>query len=135
MITVVILSILATVALPMYLRQVRESRRTDARTALMDLAGREERYYATNNSYSSSASALGYPSFPVTVGSGYYQIAAPTLPDPNATAPSFLITATPVAGKGQDQDTTCASFTVESTGKQSAKDSSGNDQSSTCWGQ
>jgi Tfp pilus assembly protein PilE len=71
----------------------------------------------------------------VTVGSGYYQIAAPTLPDPNATAPSFLITATPVAGKGQDQDTTCASFTVESTGKQSAKDSSGNDQSSTCWGQ
>jgi type IV pilus assembly protein PilE len=137
MMTIVILSILVSIALPMYLRQVRESRRTDARTALMDLAGREERYYATNNNYSNSASALGYGSlsWPVSVGSGFYTIAQPTIPDPNATAPSFAIVASPVAGKGQDRDTTCASFTIESTGKQSALDSSGADQSSTCWGQ
>jgi type IV pilus assembly protein PilE len=100
----------------------------------MDLAGREERFYATNSKYTSTATDLGYSAWG-SVGSGYYTLATPSVPDPNVAAPSFLITATPVAGKGQDKDSTCASFTVESTGKQSAQDSSGTDQSATCWGQ
>ena len=136
MMTVVIVTILLTVAIPVYIHQIRESRRTDARTALSDLAGREEGYFATNNAYTNSVANLGYTgSWPVTVGSGYYQITKPTLPDPGVAAPSFAITAVPIAGKGQDQDTTCASFTIESTGKQSAKDSSGADQTAVCWGQ
>jgi type IV pilus assembly protein PilE len=132
MITVVILTILLSIAVPLYLHQIRESRRTDARSALLDLASREERYYATNNVYTNSASALGYTTWPQTVGSGYYQIASPTIVPATGAAPaSFSLTATPVAGAGQDQDSDCTSFTVDSTGQESA---TGADPS-VCWGQ
>ena len=132
MITVVIVAILASIAFPLYLHQIRESRRTDARSALSDLASREERYYAINNAYTNVATNLGYTSWPQTVGSGYYQIAQPTIASATTTAPaSFSITATPIAGKGQDQDADCTSFTVTSTGQESATGNS----SSTCWGQ
>ncbi|HXS20597.1 MAG TPA: type IV pilin protein [Steroidobacteraceae bacterium] len=136
MITVVIATILLSVAIPMYLHQLRESRRTDARSALMDLAAREERYFATNSAYATTASSLGYQGWgsSYTVGNGgYYYIQSPPPVNNGTTPPSFSFTALPVSGHGQDQDTVCASFTVDSTGKQSSKDGSGNDTSSTCW--
>ena len=42
MVTLVVAAILATIAIPAYQNQIRESRRTEAKTALLDLAGREE---------------------------------------------------------------------------------------------
>ena len=63
----------------------------------------------------------------MTVGDGYYTV---TVTGPPTT---FTVKATPVAGKGQDKDSSCASFTVDQTGKQSALDTSGNDTSTTCW--
>lgn len=133
MIVVVIATILAGIAIPMYLGQVRESRRTEARNYLVELAAREERYFATQNAYTDVAGNLGYGSWGGAVGAGYYSISKPTVPDPNITAPSYSLTAVPVASKGQDKDTACASFTVESNGKRTALDSSGNDNSSVCW--
>ncbi len=136
MITVVIATILLSVAIPMYLHQLRESRRTDARSALMDLAAREERYFSTNSAYTPTATSLGYQGWgsSYTVGNGgYYYIQSPPSVSNTATPPSFSFTALPVSGHGQDQDTVCASFTVDSTGKQSSQDNSGNDTSSTCW--
>lgn len=138
MIVVVIATILATIALPMYLGQLRESRRTEARNYLVELAAREERYFATQNAYTNGASNMGYASWGSgnPVGSGYYYINQPTVPDPNAPAgspASYSLTAKPEAGKGQDADTKCQSFTIESNGTRSAKDSSNNDSSATCW--
>jgi type IV pilus assembly protein PilE len=139
MIVVVIATILLTIAFPIYLGQLRESRRTDARDALVDLAAREERYFATQNSYTPTAANLGYPGFGSgnPVGSGYYYISSPlSVPDPLAPAgspPSYSITAVPVPGKGQDKDTACASFTIESNGKRTALNSGGTDNSPTCW--
>lgn len=136
MIVVVIVAILLIVAIPTYLNQMRESRRTEARNYLVELASREERYYATQNAYTGTASNLGYAGFGSgnPVGSGYYYISTPTIPDPNnASQPSFSLTALPVTGKGQDQDTYCASFTVESNGKRTALNSGGTDDSSYCW--
>ncbi len=134
MIVVVIVAVLLIVAIPTYLNQMRESRRTEARNYLVELASREERYYATQNAYTSTASNLGYAGFGPgnPVGSGYYYISV-TVPDPNITAPSYLLTATPVAGKGQDKDSYCASFTVESNGKRTALNSASADDSSYCW--
>ncbi len=139
MITVLVLAILSVIAIPIYEHQIAESRRTDARTAVLELAAREERYYATNNAYTDIPADLGYGTaqspvqWPVTVGSGYYEVTA-TVPDPNIAAPSFLITAVPVPGGTQAQeDTSCASFTVDSTGAQAATDSSGSSSTSTCW--
>lgn len=136
MIVVVIVAVLLIVAVPTYLSQMRESRRTEARDYLVELASREERYYATQNAYTSTASNLGYAGFGSgnPVGSGYYYINTPTIPDPNnASQPSFSLTAVPVPGKGQDKDTYCASFTVESNGKRTALNSAGADDSSYCW--
>ena len=142
MVVVVIASILVTIAIPMYTAQVQQSRRTDARTALLDLAGREERYLSTNGAiYSILTTDLGYPAgaFPANVGpDNYYQltVCSPAANcDPNANpppAPSYYITATPVAGTSQAGDAQCTSFSVDSTGQQF---STGTLPSQQCWAQ
>ena len=137
MITVVIATILLSIAIPLYLHQIRESRRTDARSALLELAAREERYFDTNSAYTGTAGSLGYSGFGSTypVGNGqYYYIASPITFDNSANPPTFTLEADPISGKGQDQDTDCAKFLVDSKGDQTAKNSTGGDTSTTCWG-
>jgi len=135
MVTVLILSLLATIAIPSYQSQVRKSRRTEAKTALLDLAGREERYLAANNHYSLVAADLGYAGsgWPVSVGSGYYQVNAPTGNTVGSTTvlPAFTITATAIGT--QLRDTTCKTFQVDQTGTQTSTDASGADSTATCW--
>ena len=141
MVVVVIATILVSIAVPSYMSQIRESRRTDARTALLDLAGREESYNASMNAYTNVAANLGYAAFPATIGSGYYQITvvcvaaygAALACDPNAnapTGPSYYLTATPVAGSSQASDGQCTSFSVDSLGNQF---STGTATTQTCW--
>jgi type IV pilus assembly protein PilE len=133
--TMVIVGVLASIAVPAYTSQTRKSRRTDARAALLDLAAREERLFSTTNAYSATPADLGYgaagATFPMNVGSGYYSVAITVVAGPPAT---FTITASPVAGQGQEKDTQCASFTVVQSGRQSALNSAGTDVSSACWG-
>jgi type IV pilus assembly protein PilE len=129
MVVVVIASILLAVAVPSYISQIRQSRRTDARTAVLDLAGREERYFSTNSSsYTNAAANLGYAGFgnPAgIVGSGYYYInnpvCTPACAPSGAAAPSFSVIVLPVPGTSQAQDTACQGFAVDSTGEQWAK--------------
>jgi type IV pilus assembly protein PilE len=135
MIVVVIGAILISIAIPLYLHQIRESRRTDARSALLDLAAREERYFDTNNAYSSTANTLGYSGFgsAYPVGNGdYYYIDVPTVNN-SATPPTFSLEAQPITGKGQDLDSDCASFTVTSAGQQSSLNSASVSSTSICW--
>jgi len=137
MITVVIATILLSIAIPLYLHQIRESRRTDARSALLDLAAREERYFDTNNAYSNTASQLGYSGFGAgyPVGSGqYYYIDTPTVNN-GATPPTFTLEAQPIPGKGQDLDSDCQAFYVDSKGDETATNSAAAANNSTCWGQ
>ncbi|MDZ7748178.1 MAG: type IV pilin protein [Halofilum sp. (in: g-proteobacteria)] len=49
MIVVVIIGILATIAYPTYQSQVRESRRTEGKSALQEAMNRQERHYTTDN--------------------------------------------------------------------------------------
>jgi type IV pilus assembly protein PilE len=131
----VIVAILASIAIPTYTSQVRRSRRTEARTALLDVASREERLFSTTTAYSNTPSDIGYgasgSTFPLAIGSGYYNVSVTVVAGPPA---GFTVTATPVTGKGQDKDTQCASFSVDEAGRQTSKDSSSNDSTSTCWG-
>ena len=135
MVAVLIVGILTSIALPAYNGQIRRSRRTEARTALLDLAAREERFMAANNTYTADPAALGYTAFDVPVSNGYYQLATPTnISGGTATAPAtFRLTATPVTGKGQDKDRDCASFVVDQTGMRTAKNSGNTDNTDTCW--
>jgi type IV pilus assembly protein PilE len=141
MIVVVIATILLGIAVPSYMSQIRKSRRTEAKTALLDLATREERYFSTNGAaYSANAGFMGYTGWNIPVGSGYYTLAAPVVCPGGAgcaagAPPSYTLQAVPVAGTSQQGDTTCQSFTVSSTGQQQAFDSANADQTPICWGQ
>jgi type IV pilus assembly protein PilE len=129
MITVGIVAILATIATVAYTSQTQKSRRTDARSAILDLAGREEKLFTTTNAYSGTPSDLGYAPvgtpFPVTVGSGYYTVTV-AVPNPPV---SYLITAT--ATGTQVNDTACTTLSVDQLGNQT---STGTGTASTCWG-
>jgi type IV pilus assembly protein PilE len=131
MVTVAIVAILATIATASYTSQIRKSRRTDARSAVLDLAGREEKLFSTTNAYSQTGSDLGYGAFPLNIGSGYYSInvVSPDPAQPVATQPNYLITATAI--NAQAADLQCTSLSVDQTGKQT---SVGTATVATCWG-
>jgi type IV pilus assembly protein PilE len=130
-VTMAILGILTTIALAAYTSEVQKSRRTDARSALLDLAGREEKLFSVANAYSASPSDLGYGAgaWPITVGSGYYQVTV-LAPDPNqgGAAGTYLITATTYGT--QVNDTTCASLSVNQLGAQTSSPAA---NAVTCW--
>jgi type IV pilus assembly protein PilE len=149
MIVVVIASILLAVAVPAYTSSLRKSRRSDAKTALLDLAGREERYLSTNPAgYSANPADLGLPGIGVAnpIGtSQYYYIsvicvtaagAAAACNTPAAAStlagPAFVITALPMAGTTQQGDAQCTSFSVDSGGQQFAQ---GTLTAAQCWAQ
>jgi type IV pilus assembly protein PilE len=138
MVVVTIASILFAIAVPSYVTFIRQSRRTEAKTAVLDLAGREERYLSTNPAaYTTVPGNLGYAAFGIPIGSGYYSLAVCTVPPaascpPSAiaTAPAYTVTATPVAGQSQANDAQCTSFSVDSAGQQFA---TGNQTAAFCW--
>jgi type IV pilus assembly protein PilE len=134
MIVVTIATILAVIAIPSYNNQVRKSRRTEAKTAIMDLAAREERYYATQNVYSNDGVALQYgAAFPVSTGT-YYTITVNQLTQPTPTLPgTYTLWVVPAAGSPQLNDTSCQKFIVDQTGKQTSLDNTGTDSTTTCW--
>jgi type IV pilus assembly protein PilE len=130
MIVVAIVGILAAIAFTLYSAQVQKARRTDARTAVLDLAGREERFFSVANNYSQTPTDVGYGGvFPQVVGSGYYTINVTV--GPAGAPPSYVITATAI--NQQIADSSCASFSINQLGKQSSLDSGGADSTAVCW--
>ena len=132
-VTMLIVAILSSIAFSMYQRSIIETRRTQAKTALMDLASREQKLYATTNLYSTNPADLGYSGskFPMLVGDGYYQVAVSVVPATVTVPASFSLTATPVGS--QTDDTECASFGLNSLGQQTATNAAGQNTASSCW--
>ena len=132
MMVVAIASVLLAIAFPSYMTFIRQSRRTEAKTTVLDLAGREERFLSTNPAaYTQVPANLGYTgAWPIVIGNGYYQVtvcspaAVACAPNPPA-APSYSILATPVAGQSQVNDAPCTSFSVDSSGRQYATGTGG----------
>jgi type IV pilus assembly protein PilE len=131
MIVVAIAAILVSIAATAYTSEIRKSRRTDARNALLDIAAREERYLSVSNSYSANATDVGYSGvWPQNVTNNYYQVsvsAPDTVNQPN-TAVSFIATATAI--NAQASDTACTSLSVNQLGVQT---STGSGTAATCW--
>ena len=113
MVTVAIVGILASIAMPSYQAYVQKSRRTSATSALLDLASREAQYYSTNNVYTATMTTLGYASNSVATPSStsnYY-----TLTLAQTTTGNFTGTATPVTGSSQASDS-CGTYTITNFG-------------------
>ncbi len=137
-VAIAVVGILTVMAMSSYQTSVMHSRRTEAKTALNDIASREQRYFSVTNSYTSNPEALGYSStltsFGTTflVGSGYYYLSVPTVTAAAAGTPaSFTATATVVPGTSQAKDTGCTSFSVDSLGNYTS--TPGTATSPPCW--
>lgn len=123
LIVVVIIAILAAIALPSYRQYGVRAHRTDAQRALMDLAGRQERYYYSNNAYADSLNELAANS---SIGGTYYTVSVAS-----ASSTDFTVTATAVGTQKRDDDL-CQTLSLDRAGVQQSTGSTTNAPS--CWG-
>lgn len=101
MIVVAIIGILATIAYPSYQDSIKKGRRSSAQSYLMDIVQRQQQYLLDQRSYAASAATLGLTT-PADISS-FYTI---TISAPAGTPPTFIATATPIAGSAQGGDAT-----------------------------
>jgi type IV pilus assembly protein PilE len=134
MIVVAIIGILAGVAYPSYLEQVRKSNRSDAKIALSDVAQRLQRCFTAHSTYKPTTagtcdvvdqvtSAAG-----ITSTEGFYVVKLDSADHQVAT---YLLKATPIAGQRQAQDK-CTLFTLNQAGVKKAYKGS-TDITDECW--
>lgn len=107
MVAVAIAAIIAVVAIPSYQSHVVKGSRAAAQAFMLDVENREKQYLLDARSYTNSLTTLGVTT-PVDV-SKYYTVTISVV----ATPPSFIITATPIAGTRQADDGT---LTLNSSG-------------------
>lgn len=127
MITVAIVAILASLAYPSYISQITKTHRADGKAALMDAAAREERFFADNNTYTTTMTALGYTASPMASPDRHYTVAAAAGPTADI-ASSYVLTATPQGG--QADDAICMNLTLNNQG---VKGISGSGDVGDCW--
>ena len=129
LVVIVIVAMMASASVPSYRRYVLRAHRVEAKTALLNLATAQERFYLQNNGYAGhSALATAPPDglgLPGTTGNGWYTIAITAA---NATA--FSATATAAGAQTADGD--CTTFTIDSLGVRGATERGGT-PSTTCW--
>ena len=116
MITVAVIGILASIAYPSYIAQVRKSRRADAQAALMNIATRQQQMLLDTRSYAATVAALNI-TLPVSFSQNY----TVTITVGTATVPTFTATATPSGSQASDA---CGALSL---------DQSGTKLPSTCW--
>jgi type IV pilus assembly protein PilE len=124
MIVVLVIAILAAIALSGYQKQVRKSRRAEAKQALADLSLRQEKFRSNSTTYATCDGLLSPSTCNGFNGTlTYYDVAitfpsSGTCPVASGTGPnkgnanSFIITATPKSGSDQAADTACASMVL-----------------------
>ena len=126
MIVVVIVGILAAIAYPNYQESVRKSRRSDAKTALSDLAARQEQYFNDNKTYTDNPTTLDAKfKGKTTTEQGFYNITI-AAGGTGSLVSSYQITATAIGI--QASDTKCATLTYASSGSKGSTPAGGS-----CW--
>lgn len=112
-ITIAIIAIISSIALPSYNKQITKSRRSDGRIALQSIALAQERFFTINGHYTEAINDLDLHSTLSQNKSeaGYYQISI-KLHSNN----SYTLTATPAIDSAQSQDEFCTSITLTDLG-------------------
>ena len=104
MVVVVIVAIIASIAYPSYQDQIRKTRRSDAKAALMDAAAKMERHYTQFGRFSGTIANSGIPA---TSPENFYNIAATVT---GATSQTFTLTATRAGSQVGDD---CGNYTID----------------------
>lgn len=130
MIVMVVVTILASVTLPSYRSHALRVHRVEAKSALLNLAATQEKFYLENNTYATDAQLTGSPpdglGLSATTENGWYTIAIAN----GANAAGFSATATATGAQTADGD--CATFTINQLGQKTATKSGGS-ASTVCW--
>lgn len=108
MIVMVIISVLASIAIPSWTAMVQKSRRSDAVNILLLAQVEQEKYRANNTTYASSMSDLGLSTYD-SADREHYRVTVQS-----ASATAYLITAAP--NGAQSGDTECGTFAIRQTG-------------------
>ena len=130
MIVIVVVAILASIAVPSYRQYVLRSHRVEAKTALLNLAAAQEKFYLVNNDYAESGELTTAPPAGLglsgTTENGWYTVAITA-----SSATAFTATATATGTQTADND--CRVFSINSQGVRTASNSSSGDSTNTCW--
>ncbi|MCY7354814.1 MAG: prepilin-type N-terminal cleavage/methylation domain-containing protein [Lysobacter sp.] len=126
MVVVAVVAILASIALPAYQDSIRKGRRGQAKSDLVELAQRAERFRTINNTYVGFALSTAEARSPRTGPTPFYGLALS-----NQTATTFTLTATPVAASGQARDSLCMNLSVNQLGQKQASADATN--ANRCW--
>ncbi len=122
-IVIIVVGILAAIAIPSYRQYVLRSHRAEGKTALLNLAAAQEKFYLQNNTYATNALLTTAPpaglGFNATTKNGWY-----TLSITGGDTTGYTATAT--ATGAQAADSTCATLTVNQVGVRTATTAS-------CW--
>jgi len=110
MIAVAVIGILAAIAYPSYIDQVRKSRRAEAQAILMHVGARQQQMLLDTRSYAATTDALNV-TVPDTVQRNY----TISLTVGTTAVPTFTATATPVAASAQAADA-CGALSITQTG-------------------
>lgn len=136
MIVVAIIAILAAISIPSYSEYLLRSKRAMGKAVLMDIANKQEQFFLSNKSYTTTLTNLG-------AGGGYIDTQGRLIASSadaiylvtigaaagGTISTTYLITAVPQGG--QTKDTKCGTLTLDNTGN---KTKSGTDTVANCWG-
>lgn len=119
MVVVVIVAIITSIAYPAYQDQMQKTRRSDAKSALMDAAAKMERFYTQFGRYTGTIANAGIVA---TSPEQYYQIAPSTIANQ-----TFILRATPQGVQAGDD---CGNLDIN---QAQVKGNSAGLPQNTCW--
>lgn len=110
MIVLVIVGIMATLAYPSYREFAARAKRNEAKSALLQIATMQERFYLQNNTYTTDMTSLGFPvAGNYTTDSGTYRVNVTAADANNFAANALYLNADNEAGK-------CGTFQIDGRG-------------------
>jgi type IV pilus assembly protein PilE len=128
LVVLAIIGVIAAFALPAYHHHVQRVHRAEAMTALLQLQSAEESHYLRHDTF--TASIVAAPPAGLGLGpasaSNKYALSVALATD----GQSFIATATPLPGGGQETDLECLAFSIDARGRRAV---SGTGNAQTCW--
>ena len=133
LVVVAIVAILSAVAYPSYVQHIVDTKRTAARSTLLQVADRQQQFFMDNKTYAADLTSLGFGANPLVVGDDGRELPAGDAQSvysvalANVGVTTFTATAAPVNSQ-LSRDTECGSLVLDQSGNKT-QSGTGTD----CW--